>query len=50
MYKQYVFLEELENGAKVRYTFETKKQLLEFLEVLDTFNFTIKEEWTGLSI
>jgi hypothetical protein len=50
MTKQYKLIEELENGEKIPYTFDTKKEIKEFINVLDHFNFTVKEECIGISI
>lgn len=54
MTKQYVFIEKTDDGETIRYTFETKAQLKDFLNAViaqgDFDNFEVKTEWVSVSI
>lgn len=54
MKKQYVFIEKLEDGKEVRYSFDTKKEIKNFIDLVlidsDFESFEIKIEYVGVSI
>jgi cell division FtsZ-interacting protein ZapD len=55
MIKQYVYIETLETGEKVRYTFSNMVQLRHFVNTLLSMSdmpeqFEIKTEYVGISI